>query len=130
MDISASTSIGEGPRTPRMEVQTAQACKSLISLSTGCQVYSTCYPLAAPSEVNNVVISVISNDSIFVQWDPPLRPNGILTYYDIVVFNDLTGFNFSTKIHSSNGRDVAVTGLRKKIPCNMCDSFRKHQLYS
>ena len=29
VDISASTDIGEGPHTSQMEVQTAQACKSL-----------------------------------------------------------------------------------------------------
>ena len=27
VEISASTIVGEGPRTPRMEVQTAQTCK-------------------------------------------------------------------------------------------------------
>ena len=30
VEISASTTVGEGPRTPRMEVQTAQTCKCYI----------------------------------------------------------------------------------------------------
>ena len=65
---------------------------------------------AAPSQVNNVAIEVLSNNSILVKWDPPTRPNGVITYYDIIVFNERTGFNFSRAIHE---QEVSVEGLRK-----------------
>ena len=69
---------------------------------------------AAPSEVNNIVIDVISNEIIDVQWDPPSQPNGILTQYTIIVFNEMTGFNFSTTIPASDDTEATVTGLRKR----------------
>ena len=56
------------------------------------------------------MINVTSNTSILVQWDPPMHPNGILTYYDVIVFNKLTNFNFSAQIAT---RELALTGLGK-----------------
>lgn len=68
----------------------------------------------APSEVSSVLIDVISNESIDVLWDPPTRPNGILTYYSVIVFNEMTGFNFSMTVPASEYTEITVTGLRKK----------------
>lgn len=68
----------------------------------------------APSKVNNLVIEVLSNTSIYILWDPPTRPNGILIYYNITVFNEMSGFNFSTEIPAFEEHEVIVTGLRKK----------------
>ena len=62
--------------------------------------------------MNNIIIDAISNTSILVRWDPPTYPNGILTNYSIIVFNEATGFNF-TEIHSSDTSEVLVSGLRK-----------------
>ena len=59
-----------------------------------------------PSAVNNLVVDVIPDDSIILLWDPPTRPNGILTYYDVIVFNELTGFNFSTTIPALDEHEV------------------------
>ena len=66
-----------------------------------------------PSEVSNVVISVISNSSILVQWGPPTHPNGVLTYYDVIVFNILTKFNVSAQINVSDTRQMIVTEMGK-----------------
>ena len=63
--------------------------------------------------MNNVVVDVISNEIIDVLWDPPIRPNGILTYYTIIVFNEMTAFNFSTAVPASDYTETTVTGLRK-----------------
>ena len=65
----------------------------------------------APSRVNNVVIGVLTNSSITVTWNPPSAPNGILTNYDIIVFNELTGFYFLRTIHSLDEEVVTVEGL-------------------
>lgn len=70
-----------------------------------------------PSEVNNVIISVISNESILVQWDPPMYPNGILTNYDVIVLNRLTEFNYSGQINVSDAREMLVTELGKRYSC-------------
>ena len=72
----------------------------------------------APSEVNNLVIDVISNEIIDVLWDPPTRPHGILTHYTIIVFNEMTGFNFSTMVSASDYAEATITRLRKKISCS------------
>ena len=36
-----------------------------------------------PSAPVNVSLSVINNDTLLVTWDPPLRPNGIILYYEV-----------------------------------------------
>ena len=73
------------------------------------------YYYVVPSEIYDVVINVTSNSSILVQWDPPSHPNGILTYYDVIVFNSFTGFNFSARINASDKREIIVTELGKII---------------
>ena len=74
---------------------------------------------AAPSQVNNVAIEVLSNTSIAVKWDPPSRPNGVITYYDIIVYNEHTGFNYSRAIHSTDEQEATVEGLRKLLASYM-----------
>ena len=61
------------------------------------------------------MISVISNSSILVQWDPPMHPNGILTYYDVIVFNILTNFSVSAQIGVSDTREMIVTDMGKLL---------------
>ena len=61
--------------------------------------------------MSNVRISVISNSSILVQWDPPTHPNGILTHYDVIVFNILTNFNESAQISVSETQEMMVTAM-------------------
>ena len=65
--------------------------------------------------MSNVVISVISNSSILVQWDPPTHPNGILTYYDVIVFNILTNFSVSAQISVSDTQEMIVTDMGKLL---------------
>ena len=65
----------------------------------------------APQEVTQVVVDVISDSRIQVQWGPPARSNGILTYYTITVFNQQTGFNFSSQINASAAEVITVGGL-------------------
>ena len=74
---------------------------------------STCcnFWISVPSEVTNVRISAISNSSILVQWDPPAHPNGILIYYDVIVFNILTNFNESVQISVSETQEMTVTAM-------------------
>lgn len=42
-----------------------------------------------------------------------MYPNGILTYYDVIVFNRLTEFNFSVQVNASDVRQVVVMELGK-----------------
>ena len=63
--------------------------------------------------MKNLAVDVISNETIDVLWDPPTQPNGILTYYTIIVLNERTGFNFSTTVPASDYTEITVTGLRK-----------------
>ena len=65
----------------------------------------------APLEVTQVIIDVISDTSIQVQWGPPTQSNGILTHYTVVVFNELTSFNSSTQVDVSDADVLTVTGL-------------------
>ena len=69
-----------------------------------------CFSLA-PQEVTHVVIDVVSDSSILVRWDPPARANGILTYYIVVVFNKLTGYNSSSQVDSTVDEEVSISGL-------------------
>ena len=60
--------------------------------------------------MTQLVVDVISDSNILVRWDPPARANGILTYYTVVIFNKLTGYNFSSQI-SSIDEEVSISGL-------------------
>ena len=68
---------------------------------------------SAPQEVTQLVVDVISDSSVLVRWSPPTRArtNGILTYYTVVVFNKLTGYNFSSQVDSMDEEEVAISGL-------------------
>ena len=58
-----------------------------------------------------MVVDIISDNSIQVQWGPPARANGILTHYTVTVFNQETGFDFSSQINASDAEVITVTGL-------------------
>ena len=73
-----------------------------VAFNKCASIYIICFTV--PSEVSNVVISVIFNSSTLVQWDPPTHPNGILTYYDVIMVNILTKFNVSAQINISDTR--------------------------
>ena len=66
---------------------------------------------SAPQEVTQLVIDVISDSNILVQWDPPARANGILTYYTVMVFSMLTGYNFSSQVDSMDEEEASISGL-------------------
>ena len=61
--------------------------------------------------MTRLVVDVTSDTSIHVQWSPPARANGILTYYTVVVFNTLTGYNFSSQVDSIEGEVETISGL-------------------
>ena len=42
-----------------------------------------------------------------------MYPNGILTNYDVIVFNRLTKFNFSGRTNASDAQEMLVTELSK-----------------
>ena len=66
---------------------------------------------SAPLEVTELDVDVISDSNILVQWDPPARANGILIYYTIVVFNNLTGYIFSSQVDSMDEEEASISGL-------------------
>ena len=61
--------------------------------------------------MTQVIVDVISDTSIQVQWGPPTQSNGILTNYTVVVFNELTSFNSSTQVDVSDADVLTITGL-------------------
>ena len=70
------------------------------------------YFCSAPQEVSQMMVDVITDSSIQVQWGPPARANGILTHYTVIVFNQETGFDFSTEVNTSAAEVITVPGLR------------------
>ena len=66
---------------------------------------------SAPQEVTQLVVDVVSDSSVIVRWSPPARANGILTDYKVVVFNILTGYNFSSQVNFLEDREVSISGL-------------------
>ena len=67
--------------------------------------------IIAPEEVTQMMVHIINDSTVQVQWGPPARSNGILTSYTIVVSNRLTAFNFSSQVNASDAQMVTVTGL-------------------
>ena len=110
IEMTASTRIGEGPSSVH-ETRTAQA-RTLDSYY-GCQSnsYVCLFVCSAPQEVTQIMVDVVSDNNIQVQWGPPARANGILTHYTVTVINQETGFDFSTRVNASAAEVVAVPGL-------------------
>ena len=71
--------------------------------------------IIAPQEVTQMMVHIINDSTVQVQWGPPARSNGILTNYTIVVSNQLTAFNFSSQVNASDALMVTVTGLSKYL---------------
>ena len=64
---------------------------------------------SAPQEVTQLVVDVVSDSSVIVRWSPPAHTNGILTDYKVVVFNTLTGYNFSSQVNFLEDREVSIS---------------------
>ena len=80
-----------------------------MSRSSNSKIVHACL---APQEVTQLVVDVISDSSVIVRWSPPAHANGILTYYTVVVFNELTRYNFSSQVSLMDEREVSISGLR------------------
>ena len=63
--------------------------------------------------MNDLVVEVLSDSSILVQWDPPTQPNGIITYYNVTVFNEMSGFKFTAEVLAFYEHEAVITELRK-----------------
>lgn len=61
------------------------------------------------------MVDVLSDTSIQVQWGPPLQSNGILIHYTVVVFNQQTGYIFSTQVNPMDAEVITVQDLSKFI---------------
>ena len=59
------------------------------------------------------MVDVLSDSSIQVQWGPPAWSNGILTHYTVIVFNQLTGYTFSSQVNPMDTEVVTVQNLSK-----------------
>lgn len=107
--VTASTRIGEGPAAIS-EIRTAQTrmCNYRIQ---ECMCYDWCFFSLAPQKVTQLVVRVISDNSVSVQWSPPVRANGILTYYSVLVFNKRAGYNSSSQVDANDDGEVTIHGL-------------------
>ena len=65
----------------------------------------------APQEVTQMMVHIINDSTVQVQWGPPARLNGVLTNYTIVVSNLVNGSNFSSQVDASDAQMVTITGL-------------------
>lgn len=44
---------------------------------------------AAPTEVTNLDLIVLDSNTLHVTWDPPLQPNGVVSYTLNITYTDL-----------------------------------------
>ena len=40
-----------------------------------------------PATIQQLTVTVLSNTSVNITWDPPLLPNGIILYYNINIIS-------------------------------------------
>uniref|UniRef100_UPI00398ECD83 phosphatidylinositol phosphatase PTPRQ n=1 Tax=Pristiophorus japonicus TaxID=55135 RepID=UPI00398ECD83 len=57
---------------------------------------------SVPDTVRNLQCNASSWQSIIVEWDPPLKSDGIVTYYTLVFENNVQRINLSDRIHTFN----------------------------
>lgn len=92
VEVSANTSAGEGPKSNVDIIRTAQA---------------------APSMPTGVMVQVTSNSSLMVRWNPPTRPNGILTNYTVRIYNVMNNYYSEFSLHPYDTRSISVDDLGK-----------------
>ena len=59
------------------------------------------------------MVDVLSDTTIQVQWGPPALSNGILIHYTVIVYNQLTGYIFSSQINPVDAEVITVQDLSK-----------------
>ena len=73
------------------------------------------YDQLEPGTIRQLTVSVLSNTSVNISWEPPLLPNGIILYYDINVISlQLTltkAFNHSVSIEPTNNLYQLIQNL-------------------
>ena len=69
------------------------------------------FPALAPEDPpSNIVIIVIDAFSLLIHWEPPLIPNGIITYYTLYI-NYTNGSEISTRTVDSQFTLYLLEGL-------------------
>ena len=73
------------------------------------------YDQLEPGTIQQLTVSVLSNTSVNISWEPPLLTNGIILYYDINVISlQLTlikAFNRSVSIEPTNNLYQLIQNL-------------------
>lgn len=79
---------------------------------------NTCHSLysSAPSTVE-ASNTVISDSSFVVTWDVPSAPNGIVTGYDVSVYNKRTGYDRSFMVPADQDLRITLNDLCEFMKC-------------
>ena len=104
--VSASTSVGEGPKSPPVSVKTRESGLLVYSPIVYCSLWVLSH--TAPSGVESMEVEVVSDTSFRVSWTPPRTPNGVLTEYWLTVINLVTG-NSSLTLLSPSTLEATIT---------------------
>jgi len=105
VEITANTSIGEGPNSPIQEIRTHQA---------------------VPTPVTALEARRTSNTSLQATWEPPDVLNGIIVYYDVNVSSTSIGYFESWRIQSDDPLQLNITDLEPHVPYTIEISAATH----
>ena len=89
--VSAVTVVGDGPTTEAINGVTDEEseCFSLVSCFSLCFSVST-EPESPPNDLSGVAKT---STSIFLSWNIPQKPNGVITHYELYSFGGGQVFN-------------------------------------
>ena len=74
-----------------------------------------------PGAVENVEVTVLSDDIFHVTWDPPLSPNGVLTGYHIVVTDLINSSEIFTNVILPSVQELNITSGICMFKCTTHD---------
>ena len=70
------------------------------------------YNQLEPGTIQQLAVTVLSNTSVNISWEPPLLTNGIILYYDINIRSlTIDTFNYSVSIESTENLHHLIQNL-------------------
>ena len=81
-------------------------------------------PYIAPSKPTNVELIPVNSSSLYLSWEPPSQPNGVIIDYNYTCSDDnatISYYSSDMMSYSSSLRNATLTGLEpfRQYTCNV-----------
>ena len=71
------------------------------------------FPVLAPSEISQPTSSVTDENNVVITWDTPENENGVLLYYEVNIYNQLSNYSEIIRLMPDALKSVSFDDLGK-----------------